>query len=115
MPEAIQQTVRVDPAESVCTAVITAVANAKDVDPTELDQRLNDVIDPDALDRIFRDNGTGRGRSNGHVSFLLDGYEVVVTASGQVTVKNSEDDQSISVGGPSPDGNRVNRTADFDG
>lgn len=115
MTEAIQQSVRVEPEESVCSAVITAVAAAKDVDPLDLDQRLNDVVDPDALDRIFGETATGRRRSAGHVAFVMEGCEVVVTASGRVTATVSEGGHSTSAGVRSSRGDPPRGRADLDG
>lgn len=58
--------------QSVTEKVITAVAEREGVDEQDLRQPLYDVVDPDALDNIFR-NGAGR------VTFEYLGYDVVVT------------------------------------
>lgn len=60
-------------------AVVMAVADAKDVEPTEL-RPLNDVVDPDALDTLFQ-NGT-----TGELTFEYEGHHVVVTDDGGVFV-----------------------------
>ena len=39
----------------VDTAVVEAIADAKSVDPTELEFRLYEVVDPEALDRLCSD------------------------------------------------------------
>lgn len=69
---------------SLSNAVVQAVADADGVDETELEKPLADVIDPDALDRLFRD-------STGSLSFRYLGYTVNVDHSGTVDVVAEED------------------------
>lgn len=71
-------------AESASEAVIEAVADAKGVDPLDLDP-MYDAIDPDALDRIFRDSPVGRTGSV-EVRFEMAGCTVVVREAGEVVV-----------------------------
>jgi hypothetical protein len=59
--------------------VARAVARAEGLDPTALRQRLMEVVDTDALDRLFRE-------TTGHVRFEYHGYEVTVTADGEVSL-----------------------------
>jgi len=66
------------------TAVVQAVAEAKGVDQTEVETPLAEVIDPEALDSLFRD-GTGR------VSFRYLGCSVSVEHNGTVEVVAEED------------------------
>lgn len=76
------QTVETD-CQSVSQAVIDAVAAAEDTRPTELTPPLYDVVDPEALDRVF----AGRA-SVGKVVFNYNSYEVSVDADGFVTVRD---------------------------
>lgn len=64
------------------TQVITAVAETDDVDPCDLPQSLHDVIDPDALDQLFRD----RPDANGHVTFRFNEYTVKAKSDGTVAL-----------------------------
>lgn len=57
---------------SVTVAIISAIAEAEGVEETELDMPLSDVIDPDALDGLFRD-------TTGVLTFTFAGYRVEVT------------------------------------
>lgn len=82
----VEHTISPSEPDPVCTAIVAAVADAKGVDPLDLDQRLNDVVDPDALERLFRDAHPGEGRTSGHVAFTLADCEVTVSAVGTVTV-----------------------------
>lgn len=61
--------------QSLSEAVVTAVADRDGVDPTELDRPLYEVVDVDALDRLFRDG-------QGAVSFEYAGYLVTVDHEG---------------------------------
>lgn len=67
--------------ESVSETVVSAVAEATDVDPLALDPRLYEVIDPDALDRLFNE-----AQSEGRVGFTMAGCQVSVHADDHVVV-----------------------------
>ena len=67
--------------ESVSQTVIMAVAEATDVDPIDLDPRISDVIDPDALDRLFE-----TGQSEMRLKFAMAGCQVIVHADYVVVV-----------------------------
>lgn len=74
------ETINVRPVEgSICETVVNAVADAKGVDPLELDPPLYDAIDPDALERFATAHGTS-------VAFTLAGYQVTVHESDRVVV-----------------------------
>lgn len=64
--------------------VVLAVAEAAGVGPTEL-RTLNGVVDPDALDSLFR------GDAGGTVSFEYEGYVVTVRATGEIVVREPAD------------------------
>lgn len=69
--------------EAPSLLVVEAVARREGVDPTELETRLNDVVDPDALDRLF---GDGRDAPAGRVELRYCGYDVTVSSDGRVAV-----------------------------
>lgn len=71
-------------------AVVEAVAAREGVDPVELDRPLNDVLDPDALDRLVRSYDAQPGASPFEVSFTYYGYSVTVSSSGTVRVDGSD-------------------------
>jgi hypothetical protein len=66
--------------QSPSEAVVAAVAANEGVSETELERPLFEVVDPDALDSLFR-WGTGR------VTFEYLGYEVTVESGGAVTCR----------------------------
>lgn len=65
-------------------AVVSAVADLAGVPPHGLPVPLNDAVDADALDALFRDSTV-----DGRVSFRYDGYRVIVRSDGQVLVRRS--------------------------
>lgn len=58
--------------------VVEAVADASDVQPTEVTPRLCDVVEPDALDRLFRPRSNDVERSSGAVRFAMGEWDVIV-------------------------------------
>lgn len=70
-------------AEPVSTEVVTAVADAKGVEPTELPP-LYYAVDPDALDQLFPSH-RGQG-AMAEVRFTFAGCEVVVDGDEGVSV-----------------------------
>lgn len=70
-------------------AVVEAVAQEEDVDPTDLSPPLYTAIDPDVLDAIFS-NGHADDRT-GHLVFEYLGYEITVRGDGVISVDDSGD------------------------
>lgn len=68
---------------SVSQAVIDAIAAVEGTPPTELSPPLYDVVDPEALNKVF----AGKA-SLGKVVFDYNSYEVSVDADGHVAVKD---------------------------
>lgn len=68
--------------EELATAVVEAIAVAEGVDPTDLDVRIGDVVDPDALNTLF---GSVTDRS-GRFVFRLAGYLVRLSANREITL-----------------------------
>lgn len=66
-------------------AVIQVLAEARGVGVEEIEQPLYDIVDPDALDRLF----TGRSHANvgSRVVFEFDAHEVTVHADGDILVR----------------------------
>jgi len=71
-------------------AVIQALAEARSVGIDEIEQPLYDVVDPDALDRLF----TERSRADvvGRVVFEIDAYEVTVHSDNDILVRRIDPD-----------------------
>lgn len=73
-------------AERVSEAVVSAVADAKDISAVDVSPPLYDVIDPDALEALVASMTRGSGERAGTVEFSYSGYEVTVTGDGFVSV-----------------------------
>lgn len=71
-------------------AVVEAVAEAENVDPTTLDPPLHTAIDADALDALF----TTRDSHNTRVSFRYQGYHVTIDGEGTVTLEEASPDNA---------------------
>lgn len=72
------------------TAVVTAVAEAVNSEPTELEP-LEEKIDSDALDMFFDPDDGGGGREQGYrVSFPFAGCEVTIDNGGCIVVAAPE-------------------------
>jgi hypothetical protein len=76
------ETVRSD-ADRPSTAVVLAVAQARGVDAVDLESCLNDVIDPDALDRLFVEDCESAAPAK--VEFTMANCTVVVHDDGSAT------------------------------
>ena len=59
--------------------VVEAVSACVGTDPTDLDVTLYDVVDPDALDRLFGARTDGTPRVGGRVSFSVGDCTVEIT------------------------------------
>ena len=73
-----------DPKQSVSTDVVLAVAELSDIDYTELEP-LNNVIDVDALDRLFTQRNPGN--ENDRISFSYQGFQVTVYRDGEILLQ----------------------------
>lgn len=73
-------------AESLSVAVVEAIAERAAVAPMELDRPLYDAIDPDALEHLFPQDGDGRPRSEGYVTFSYADFRVRVSSDREVRV-----------------------------
>lgn len=58
---------------SVSECLVEALAAHEGIDAAGLDPPVYDVVDPEALDAVFR-----RGSVDGRIEFTFQGYQVVV-------------------------------------
>lgn len=70
--------------------IVERVSDAEGVDPLELDP-LYTVVDPDALDSLFRTRLASSDGLGGELRFEYHDYEVRVTADGRVTLADPLD------------------------
>lgn len=72
----------------ISMVVVEALAEARGVEPAELEDPLYESVDPDALDALFP--GTEDTPTDGRLVFTASGYEVTVTAAQDVYVRPVE-------------------------
>ena len=84
-----QHSIDLDENERPSIVVVRAVSAVTNSQPLELDP-LHDVVDPDALDSMFRVH-EGDSRTEGSFRFVFNGCEVLVRG-GTVYVRELEDD-----------------------
>lgn len=85
-------TEHVSPQENVCHCVVRTVAEMDDTTPAEMEPPLYDVIDPEALNMLFRSEPSPHDLSR-DIGFVYDDYQIRISgdrAGGvrTVTVRN---------------------------
>jgi hypothetical protein len=73
------------PAE-LTTTLVHALSNVSGVDVTDTEFTLNDYVDPEALDALFKPKGDGEFRMSGRLSFTAWGYRVTVYSDGRIAI-----------------------------
>lgn len=77
--------------ETPSEAVTYALMDGADDAPLEQQTPLYDVVDPDALDDLFRtDRNFDDGGASGRVTFKYEGYDVTVRADGEIVLRDTE-------------------------
>jgi hypothetical protein len=79
-------TTRYDADDAPSETVVRAVAAVTGQHPERMQTRLADVVDPDALDRLFDADALGDDAPPARAGFALAGCRVVVASRGTVTV-----------------------------
>ena len=77
--------------DSLIHDIVTAVADARGIDPIEMDERLYEVVDPDALGHLFAERSDGTPRRGGQLTFRLADCEVTVDGERRISVRVLED------------------------
>jgi hypothetical protein len=93
--------------------VVSAVASGTETDPTALPP-LYDVVDPDALERLFRRRDGAIRDSGLRVSFEYGGHDVMVDADGSVFVRPAGAASELSGQSPGDGGEGRDRDRDRD-
>ena len=71
----------------LCSEIIERIAKLKGVDPLDLQPRLSDVIDPDALEQVFDSRSNGTARRGGYLEFRYSGYRVSIRGDGELSIE----------------------------
>ena len=69
--------------DGMITDVAAAIADAEDVEPSELDYQLYDYVDPEVLELL-----AARPDDSWTLTFSVPNHEVTVTDGGQVLVED---------------------------
>lgn len=71
--------------DGLTVTIVDGLSEVRDVPPTEIVPRMNESVDPDALERIFRPLPDG-SRRRGSVTFYLLDCRVTVDSHGTVRI-----------------------------
>jgi hypothetical protein len=80
-PESDVYRVSFDPTPAATTGVVSALAEVRHCDPTEITP-LYDAIDTDALDSLI----AGTSDADVRVDFVIDGFEITVRGDNTVEI-----------------------------
>ena len=75
-----------DGTATITATIVHALASIAETDVSQGEFSLYDSVDPDALERIFRQKADGTERTGGHVAFTALDHEVLVYANGDVII-----------------------------
>lgn len=77
-----------DPAGSakLSTVIAHTLSDLMGTDVRHAERVLYRCIDPVSLDRLFKRRHDGSPRYEGQTRFTVDGYTVVISAAGQITI-----------------------------
>lgn len=67
-----------DSCGTICPAIVRAVSEATGIPDEEMDRPLNDAIDVDALEGLFRSRLDGTPRAGGRIQFSYAGCRVAL-------------------------------------
>lgn len=72
---------------SIATKIAYVIADELGEEPAELSPTIDEVINVDALEELFADQGNGEPRGSGLVTFEYEGMYVHVDDEGFVTIE----------------------------
>lgn len=75
---------------SLGTTIVERIADRESVDPLDLDQRLYDVVDVEALEEVVNSTNGDSPERDVTVSFTFNGYIVTVESGGEVSISDCE-------------------------
>lgn len=83
-----EELLTVEPTGSVppSEAIVAAVARARGVSPVDLEDRLSDAVDPDALDNLFAARPDGVPRESGRIVVPMDDLRVILDTAHEVAL-----------------------------
>lgn len=73
--------------DDVCYDVLCAVADCHGIEPSEIDEQLSDVVNPDSLSSLWGTEVEAGRVVNGALSFEFYGCRVTLTSDGRIEAK----------------------------
>ncbi len=86
--------VDLDSAASLSTTLVMAAADARGVEPSDLQPQLYDIVDPDALDALFESIRANAHSSPVRLTFSEWGCRMTVDSEGLIEVEPLDAGQS---------------------
>lgn len=78
---------RTEHSDDICWDVLRAVADCHGIEPSDIDERLGEVVDPDSLAQLWG-TGVGEGKVvNGVLAFEYADCRVTLTSDGRIEAK----------------------------
>lgn len=72
-------------------AIVCAIAEIEEKEPTDVDFTLYETLDPDALDALFRDDATrDESREVSIAEFSVSDYRVSIRSDGSISIEAPE-------------------------
>jgi hypothetical protein len=68
------------------TTLAHAISDVTGIDVTDTGFTLNDYVDPDAMDKLFKPKSDGTPRTNGSLNLTILGCQVVIHSTGQIVI-----------------------------
>lgn len=78
-----------DSNESIVVAILTEIAHREGDPPQELTPPLYNVIEPDALEALFRNSRYGESRDTVNLEFTYLDYRVVVRGPDEIEIHDT--------------------------
>jgi len=75
-----------DGTAELTTTLAHAISDVTGIDVTDTGFTLNDYVDPDAMDKLFKPKPDGTQRTNGSLTLTILGCQVVVHSNGQIII-----------------------------
>lgn len=82
-----------DDYDSLTIAIAESISDVKGVPVTDIVPPMSDVVDPGALEQIFRPLPDGQRRA-GWVTFFLHGLKIVVSSDGWIRIYDLEEEDA---------------------
>ncbi len=76
------------------TTLAHAISDVTGIDVTDTGFTLNDYVDPDAMDKLFKPKPDGTPRTNGSLNLTILGCQVAIHSNGQIVI--SPPQQSVT-------------------